>query len=383
MPFTNLGFGDNGSWTTGKTYNVGDIAISSGYTIVCLVAHTAGTFATDVQSGYWQMSAPWKNYLHNSNFDIWQRGTADSRATNNRVFGPDRWGVIPSTNGSQAAHIQQQTTNLFTGTTFAMNFGPFGTNARCAACQTMESFDTIALRGKTVTVAAQFSMQGGTAPVRVEVLAWTGTADSLTAFSSTVPYATWSPYTLATNFTSLGSATYSVSSSYQKGSLTFTVPTNANNLVILYVYDSSNGFQVYTAQAMLNEGPAPAIFQTATPNVATELSLCYRYYEVFTGYGEFAFDNNVSTTQGGFGWAFKNKKRAAPTISVGSTTVANARYYGPSGLRGINAIAASNTTPDGAIFTATLASAAVQFQGGTIAIVSGTSTDTLVADSEF
>ncbi|RAI34623.1 hypothetical protein CH341_31310, partial [Rhodoplanes roseus] len=48
-------------WTTGTAYVVGppaSVVTQGGATYVCLVAHTAGTFATDLSAGKWrQVSA--------------------------------------------------------------------------------------------------------------------------------------------------------------------------------------------------------------------------------------------------------------------------------------------------------------------------------------
>lgn len=46
-----------GDWTTGTAYTPSDIALSSGSSYACLVAHTSGTFATDLAAGKWQLLA--------------------------------------------------------------------------------------------------------------------------------------------------------------------------------------------------------------------------------------------------------------------------------------------------------------------------------------
>ena len=42
------------AWVTSTTYVVGDKVTDSGESYVCLVAHTSGTFATDLASAYWR-----------------------------------------------------------------------------------------------------------------------------------------------------------------------------------------------------------------------------------------------------------------------------------------------------------------------------------------
>ena len=46
-----------GSWLTATAYIPGDLAIEAGSTYICLVAHTSGTFATDLTAVKWQLFA--------------------------------------------------------------------------------------------------------------------------------------------------------------------------------------------------------------------------------------------------------------------------------------------------------------------------------------
>lgn len=42
-----------GGWVTTTAYAVGDLVLQGGVVYVCMVAHTAGTFATDLAAGKW------------------------------------------------------------------------------------------------------------------------------------------------------------------------------------------------------------------------------------------------------------------------------------------------------------------------------------------
>jgi hypothetical protein len=42
-----------GAWVGGTAYNQGDIVLQSNVVYVCIVAHTAGVFATDLAAGKW------------------------------------------------------------------------------------------------------------------------------------------------------------------------------------------------------------------------------------------------------------------------------------------------------------------------------------------
>lgn len=42
------------AWVTGTVYSVGNAVTYGGLLYACLIAHTAGTFATDLAAGKWQ-----------------------------------------------------------------------------------------------------------------------------------------------------------------------------------------------------------------------------------------------------------------------------------------------------------------------------------------
>jgi hypothetical protein len=56
-PISIVGWEWEGPWLTSTTYSVGDVIQESGSAYICIVAHTSGTFATDLASIYWQLVA--------------------------------------------------------------------------------------------------------------------------------------------------------------------------------------------------------------------------------------------------------------------------------------------------------------------------------------
>lgn len=46
-----------GDWSTSTSYDLNDLVQQSGNAYICIVAHTSGTFATDLSSGYWELFA--------------------------------------------------------------------------------------------------------------------------------------------------------------------------------------------------------------------------------------------------------------------------------------------------------------------------------------
>ena len=64
------------NWVTSTAYVVGQTVFKGGKTYVCLVAHTSGTFATDLAAGDWQLTATIPARLY---FDEFRACALDSR----------------------------------------------------------------------------------------------------------------------------------------------------------------------------------------------------------------------------------------------------------------------------------------------------------------
>lgn len=56
-PITVSGFNWEGPWVTATAYSVGDVVENSNSSYICIVAHTSGTFATDLAAVKWQVVA--------------------------------------------------------------------------------------------------------------------------------------------------------------------------------------------------------------------------------------------------------------------------------------------------------------------------------------
>jgi len=52
----NGGYASNALWVTGTAYEVGNYVVNNSNRYVCLTAHTAGTFATDLTAAKWELS---------------------------------------------------------------------------------------------------------------------------------------------------------------------------------------------------------------------------------------------------------------------------------------------------------------------------------------
>ena len=56
-PISVSGFNWEGGWATATSYSIGDVIENGGSAYICIVAHTSGTFATDLAAVKWQLVA--------------------------------------------------------------------------------------------------------------------------------------------------------------------------------------------------------------------------------------------------------------------------------------------------------------------------------------
>lgn len=56
-PITIVGWVWEGSWITSTAYTVGDVIENGGTSYICIIAHTSGTFATDLAAVKWELVA--------------------------------------------------------------------------------------------------------------------------------------------------------------------------------------------------------------------------------------------------------------------------------------------------------------------------------------
>lgn len=176
-----------------------------------------------------ELSARNANLLYHSlTHDIWQEGITFADITDDSYVA-DVWnflhnGQAPDVVGNPGGSTDDFARQL--AVTTDSNDTQFG------IVQFLQNKDTIPLRGKTVSMSAEVRSVGGptVTHIRMNVIVWTGTADSLT--SDVV--GTWGAGnpTLATNWAYIGTpadltVTASKTTVVVEG---LTIPTNANNI---------------------------------------------------------------------------------------------------------------------------------------------------------
>lgn len=249
---------------------------------------TSGNVLTSNGSA-WTSAAPsggvMPNALINGGFDFWQRiAPATATAMTDDVYNaPDRWySLVQGTN----ATINR---NAGIGTSrYAAKLVAGGTTYRYGIAQIVEASNSIPFRGRTVI--AQVGLKpinnagSGTRKYRIAILEWTGTADVVT--SELVADWTSGTFTTAGFFASTTKklvGTASVTATHNSEtvlSVSGTVSTSCNNLIVFFWAEdvpTNAADYVLIGEAGLYDGTTAQSWHPR--DIATELSLCQRYYE--------------------------------------------------------------------------------------------------------
>ena len=191
-----------------------------------------------------------------------------------------------------------------------------GSAQRIGYAQIVEGLNCRHLRGRQVTLCGKVRRSDG-GNVRVAVLEWTGTEDTITA-SDVVNNWTSSTYTAGNFFNSTTltvagvTGVTTVAATLKDFALTVTVSSSCNNLIVLVWTESTITATTGTFDilAQLLEGGAAARHEHRP--IQIERDLCARYYQAKTVRSENG-SRHVPLT----------KMRATPTVAVGVGAAAN------------------------------------------------------------
>lgn len=221
---------------------------------------------------------PRRNRVVNGDMRVVQRavlGTTDDSYTLD--------GVILLLEAASGATVSQETSDVPTdGAKRALKLTLDGNDGKAGVVMPLEFLNCADLRGKTVSLQAKLKVNNArVGDVRIAVLEWTGTADSITSdVVGTWGSAGTNP-TLATNWAYLGTpANLGVTTSWAPYRVEgLTVGASANNLAIFaWVDDESNDASDYLliTDVQLEEGAVCTEFERRPYQL--ELALCQRYY---------------------------------------------------------------------------------------------------------
>jgi len=279
-----------------------------------------------------------KNYLINGGFAVAQRGTSfTSGANNNDAYTLDRWYILSDTN--DVIDVTQETTTVPTNGEFAIALDVETVNKKFGIATIIENKDVIGLVGNTVTFSFKAKVSATTKldNVKAAIVAWSGTADTVTSNIISA----WGAE--GTNPTLIANATYentpanlNLTTSYASYSISAAVDTASTQNLILFIWsdvtDTTLGDFVYIAESKLEKGSSATAFEYAGGTFQGELAACQRYYE--KSYAQATAPGTSSSTSNSELFMalvalsgsnlrqmsrFKVTKRTAPTVTLYSS----------------------------------------------------------------
>lgn len=282
------------------------------------------------------------NYILNGGFDIWQRGTSGT-VGGSVGFAADRWQSVTYAGGVMYWFQQPAGTNP-AGTRYCARIqrASGATNAATTnLAYSFETTDVLKMVGRTLTLSYYARAGANYSPANAlfnHAVTW-GTGTDQSVFTGGI-----------TGGSDIFRSSVYLTSTWQRYTVTFTVPSNATSLGIsLY-----SGTNVGTAGAadywditgvQLEEGLTATAFRRTTNSIESELMSCQRYYCRYPG-GNGASINGAGNNGSMIlmSYQFPVEMRAIPTIAYsGDFVVSDQIYTDPyaanctiSGAQGVN-----------------------------------------------
>ena len=264
-----------------------------------------------------------KNYLINGGFAVAQRGTSftsTSGANNDDAYTLDRWYIL--SDGNDVIDVTQDTTTVPTNGEFAIALDVETVNKKFGIATIIENKDVIGLVGNTVTFSFKAKVSATTKldNVKAAIVAWSGTADTVTSDIISA----WGAE--GTNPTLIANATYentpanlSLTTSYATYSISAAVDTASTQNLILFIWsdvtDTTLGDFLYIAESKLELGSIATPFVYAGGTIQGELAACQRYYQILgAGFGYAFSATQIQVT------IASTPMRATPTVIMLTTT---------------------------------------------------------------
>jgi hypothetical protein len=214
-----------------------------------------------------------KNAIINGGFDIWQRGTsfASLTAASSSTFAADRWQVYI---GNAGRTVSQQASGL-TAFRYSMRVARDSGNTSTAVTQVTQNIESnmsYPLAGKTVTVSfygkagANYSAASGALTYAL----YQGTGIDQNVFGMT-------------GGSVVGTGTATLTTSWQRFSLSVTVPITSTELAVYFsttpvgTAGANDWFEITGIQ--LEVGSTATAFSRTGGTIQGELAACQRYYQ--------------------------------------------------------------------------------------------------------
>jgi len=240
-----------------------------------LIGNSNGQTGNAIGTGF-------KNRIINGTFAVAQRGTSfASGANDDDAYTLDRWYIL--SDGNDAIDVTQETSTVPTNGQFAIALDVETANKKFGIAQIIENKNCIGAIGNTVTVSFKAKVSSTTKldNVKCAIVAWSGTADTVTSDIISA----WGAE--GTNPTLIANATYentpanlNVTTSYATYSVSGAVDTASTKNIIVFIWsdvtDTTAGDFLYITDVQLEVGSSATSFDYRP--YGTELSLCQRYF---------------------------------------------------------------------------------------------------------
>lgn len=301
-----------------------------------------------------------RNRIINGDFSVAQRGTSFvSGANNDDAYTLDRWYIL--SDGNDAIDVTQETSTVPTNQKYAIALDVETINKKFGIAQIIENVNCVGLTGGNVTLSFKAKVSSTTKldNVKAAIIAWSGTADTVTSDIISA----WGAE--GTNPTLIANATYentpanlSVTTSYATYSLSANIDTASTSNIIVFIWsdvtDTTLGDFLYVTDVQLEPGTVATPFERRS--YGQELALCQRYYEIFGPVAimlPWSSGTQIVRGQG----QFAVTKRTVPSITLGSkiagTGTASANNVYTNGVE----FAASGSQQDVIVYVSNIASA--------------------------
>lgn len=264
-----------------------------------------------------------RNALINGSMRVAQRGTSFTStggANNDDVYVLDRWNLL--SDGNDIVDVTQAT-DVPAGALFSMGLDVEAVNKKFGVLQIIEQKNCADLIGQTVVLSAYLKVTNATRldKIKMAIIAWDGTADTVTSDIVSAWGADGTNPTLVSNWTYENTPTdLGVTTSWARYSVSAAVDTAAAKNIGLFIWsdnvtDTDLGDFLYIANAKLELGSSPTAFQT--PSIVEELDECLRYYARLTASGTGTrIANGTALTTTNSAILFPNLRlRTTPTIA--------------------------------------------------------------------
>ena len=292
--------------------------ITDGIIVNADISSTAGITLNKISG-----NPVFRNALINGDFSVAQRGTSftsTSSANNDDTYTLDRWYIL--SDGNDAIDVTQETSVVPTNQLNAIALDVETINKKFGIAQIIEQKNCVGLIGNTVTLSFKAKVSATTKldNVKCAIVAWSGTADTVTSDIISA----WGAE--GTNPTLIANATYentpanlSVTTSYATYSVSAAVDTASTKNIIVFIWsdvtDTTLGDFLYVTDVQLEKGSAATDFEFLPIDV--DLARCQRYFQKIESSADWQSlaGRNDSSTEVYANISLPTSLRASPTLN--------------------------------------------------------------------